>query len=118
MAAQTEPSTAGIEDVNTGEGEQVVTPWEAHAGAGDKGIDYEKLISEYPHICMHVHTALEYNYYFKAHVILHYFIIGQFGSQRISDELLAKIETVTKRKVHHFLRRGIFFSHRFARPQI
>lgn len=28
-----------------GEGEQVVTPWVAHAGAGQT-IDYEKLISE------------------------------------------------------------------------
>lgn len=28
------------------DGEQVVTPWVAHAGEGQTGIDYEKLISE------------------------------------------------------------------------
>ncbi len=27
-------------------GEQVVTPWVAHAGVGQTGIDYEKLISK------------------------------------------------------------------------
>ena len=38
---------------------------------------------------------------------------GQFGSVRIDDELLTRIETVTGKKPHHFLRRGIFFSHRY-----
>ena len=37
---------------------------------------------------------------------------GQFGSQRIDQDLLRRIEAVTKQKPHHFLRRGIFFSHR------
>ncbi|XP_064403014.1 tryptophan--tRNA ligase, cytoplasmic-like [Halichondria panicea] len=80
MAEEVSQST-GVEEVKTGDEEQVVTPWVAHAGTGDKGIDYEKLIR-------------------------------QFGSQRINDELLQKIEAVTKKKPHHFLRRGIFFSHR------
>ena len=39
---------------------------------------------------------------------------GQFGSQRIDKELLERIEAVTKQKPHHFLRRGIFFSHRLV----
>ena len=39
-------------------------------------------------------------------------LIRQFGSQRIGDDLLQRIEKVTHQKPHHFLRRGIFFSHR------
>ena len=39
-------------------------------------------------------------------------LIEQFGSQRITDELIERIERVTKKKPHRFLRRGIFFSHR------
>lgn len=39
---------AGVEEVKKDDSshEQVVTPWEAHAAEGDKGIDYDKLISE------------------------------------------------------------------------
>lgn len=36
---------SGVEDVGAAHGEQVVTPWEAHAGEGQTGIDYDKLIS-------------------------------------------------------------------------
>ena len=39
-------AAAGVEEVGKEEDEQVVTPWVAHAAAGDKGIDYEKLISK------------------------------------------------------------------------
>jgi tryptophanyl-tRNA synthetase len=39
-------------------------------------------------------------------------VAGQFGSLRIDDELLSKIESVSGKPPHHFLRRGIFFSHR------
>lgn len=39
-------------------------------------------------------------------------LIDHFGCQKISEELLEKFERITKRKPHHFLRRGIFFSHR------
>lgn len=39
-------------------------------------------------------------------------LIVRFGSQRITDELIAKFESVTGTKPHHFLTRGIFFSHR------
>ena len=38
----------------------------------------------------------------------------RFGSQPIEADLLQKIEAVTKQKPHHFLRRGIFFSHRYV----
>ena len=39
-------------------------------------------------------------------------LISRFGSQRISPELIARVERLTKRPAHHWLRRGIFFSHR------
>ncbi|XP_037072852.1 tryptophan--tRNA ligase, cytoplasmic-like [Pollicipes pollicipes] len=39
-------------------------------------------------------------------------LIKRFGSSKIDTELLDRIEKVTGRPVHHFLRRGIFFSHR------
>src|SRR4051812_45748242 len=39
-------------------------------------------------------------------------LIDQFGSQRISDDLLIRFEQVTGHKPHHWLKRGIFFSHR------
>eukprot|EP01133_Synstelium_polycarpum_P006677 gene6677-7761_t len=39
-------------------------------------------------------------------------LITQFGSTKIDQALIDRFERVTKRKAHHFLRRGIFFSHR------
>lgn len=39
-------------------------------------------------------------------------LIVKFGSERINDELLREFERVTSAKPHHFIRRGIFFSHR------
>ncbi|KAK6514954.1 tryptophan--tRNA ligase [Arthrobotrys conoides] len=39
-------------------------------------------------------------------------LIQQFGTRKISPELLAKFERVTGHKPHPFLRRGYFFSHR------
>ena len=39
-------------------------------------------------------------------------VIQRFGSQRIDEGLLLRFERVTGQKVHHFLRRGIYFSHR------
>lgn len=42
------------------------------------------------------------------------FATGQFGSMKIGDDILKRIEAVTKQKVHHFLRRGVFFSHRYV----
>lgn len=39
-------------------------------------------------------------------------LIEQFGSQRIEPALLERMERVTGKKLHRFLRRGIFFSHR------
>ncbi|KAM4690731.1 tryptophan--tRNA ligase, cytoplasmic [Rhinophrynus dorsalis] len=39
-------------------------------------------------------------------------LIVRFGSSKIDKELIDRIERVTGQKPHHFLRRGIFFSHR------
>lgn len=39
-------------------------------------------------------------------------LIQQFGSQRITPEILARFEALTGERPHVFLRRGIFFSHR------
>lgn len=39
-------------------------------------------------------------------------LIEQFGTRPIDDEILQRLEKLTGRKPHIFLRRGIFFSHR------
>ncbi|XP_069682956.1 tryptophan--tRNA ligase, cytoplasmic isoform X2 [Periplaneta americana] len=39
-------------------------------------------------------------------------LIKRFGSSKIDAELVEKFEKVTGHPVHHFIRRGIFFSHR------
>lgn len=39
-------------------------------------------------------------------------LIKKFGTEKISDELLMKFERVTGKKIHPWLKRGIFFSHR------
>lgn len=39
-------------------------------------------------------------------------LIVKFGSERITHKLLARMEALTGVKPHHFLSRGIFFSHR------
>jgi tryptophanyl-tRNA synthetase len=38
--------------------------------------------------------------------------IGQFGSLKITPDVLERIEKLSKKPPHHFLRRGTFFSHR------
>ena len=35
-----------------------------------------------------------------------------FGCERISEETIARVERLTGRRAHRFLRRGLFFSHR------
>ncbi|KAM5129730.1 LOW QUALITY PROTEIN: tryptophan--tRNA ligase, cytoplasmic [Mantella aurantiaca] len=39
-------------------------------------------------------------------------LIVRFGSSKVSGDLIDRIERVCGHKAHHFLRRGIFFSHR------
>lgn len=39
-------------------------------------------------------------------------LIVRFGSSKIDDILIKRFEAVTGKPAHHFLRRGVFFSHR------
>lgn len=39
-------------------------------------------------------------------------LIKRFGSSKIDQELIDRFEKVTGKPAHHFLRRGLFFSHR------
>lgn len=39
-------------------------------------------------------------------------LINRFGSSRISPELIARMEKLTGKQAHPWIRRGIFFSHR------
>ncbi|CDU20174.1 tryptophan-tRNA ligase [Plasmodium yoelii 17X] len=39
-------------------------------------------------------------------------LIKQFGCSKIKEEHIKRIEMLTKKKAHHFIRRNIFFSHR------
>lgn len=39
-------------------------------------------------------------------------LVDEFGTKRIDAELLARLERLTGKRPHRFLRRGIVFSHR------
>lgn len=39
-------------------------------------------------------------------------LISSFGSQRLGPDLIERMERLTGKRAHRFLRRGIFFSHR------
>ena len=39
-------------------------------------------------------------------------LIKRFGSSKIDDELIQRLERISGKPVHHLIRRGIFFSHR------
>uniref|UniRef100_A0A2S2RAQ2 Tryptophan--tRNA ligase, cytoplasmic n=1 Tax=Sipha flava TaxID=143950 RepID=A0A2S2RAQ2_9HEMI len=39
-------------------------------------------------------------------------LISRFGSSKIDKKLISRIQSVTKKPIHHFITRGIFFSHR------
>ncbi|CAM9949907.1 unnamed protein product, partial [Sphacelaria rigidula] len=39
-------------------------------------------------------------------------LVKSFGSSLITEDLIARVERVTGRRAHRFLRRGLFFSHR------
>lgn len=43
---------------------------------------------------------------------LYIFVSERFGSSRIDDTIIKRIEKITGKPAHHFIRRGIFFSHR------
>ncbi len=39
-------------------------------------------------------------------------LIVQFGSQHLREDLISRMERLTNRRAHRWLRRGIYFSHR------
>ena len=39
-------------------------------------------------------------------------LITKFGSTPLTQDVIERMERVTGRRAHHFIRRGIFFSHR------
>lgn len=39
-------------------------------------------------------------------------LVVRFGSERIDEALIARIEKATGKRAHHWIRRGLFFSHR------
>lgn len=82
--------------------EQQVDPWTVHAAEGEATINYDKLIGI-------IHAPVR-----KCVPKVNIFIYrtDQFGSKRIDQALVARIEAVTKNSAHHLLRRGVFFSHR------
>lgn len=67
---------------------QVVTPWDVQGGVSSDGKQ----------------QAIDYDK-----------LIDQFGTRRIDTKLLERFERLTGHKPHVFLRRGMFFSHRYAR---
>lgn len=43
-------------------------------------------------------------------------LIDKFGCQRLDQTLIDRVQRLTSRPAHVFLRRGVFFAHRFAPP--
>lgn len=39
-------------------------------------------------------------------------LIAQFGCQKLTDDMVKRVERLTTRPAHPFLKRGIFFAHR------
>lgn len=60
-----------------------------------------------------LHHAFTFTAVLRIKILSHIIAFAEkFGSSKIDDELLARFEKVTGKKAHHWLRRGIFFSHR------
>lgn len=41
-------------------------------------------------------------------------LIDTFGCQKLTDAMVARVERLTQRPAHPFLKRGIFFAHRWT----
>jgi len=67
--------------------EQLVTPWDVQGSVTEDGKQ----------------NAIDYNK-----------LVDQFGTRRIDPAMLERFERLTGHKPHIFLRRGMFFSHRFV----
>lgn len=66
---------------------QIITPWDVQGGVSEDGVQ----------------QAIDYDK-----------LIDQFGTRRIDSALLERFERLTGHRPHVFLRRGLFFSHRYA----
>jgi tryptophanyl-tRNA synthetase len=66
---------------------QVVTPWDVQGGVSSDGKQ----------------QAIDYDK-----------LVDQFGTRRIDQALLDRFEKLTGHKPHPYLRRGMFFSHRYV----
>lgn len=84
LATET-PAPLAAEVAAAASAEQNVTPWDVEGAVVDG-----------------VAQAIDYNK-----------LIEQFGTKPIDEEILQRLEKLTGRKPHIFLRRGIFFSHRY-----
>lgn len=72
----------------------------SNVGTGQGGDDDDDIVTPWE-VASKSQTGVDYDK-----------LIVKFGSERITDHLLARLESVTGVRPHHFLRRGIFFSHR------
>ena len=99
MTEEVEKKIDGLEVTNEDE-EDDVNPWDVRA-KDEKGIDYDKLISKLQKI-----SNCEWPSPFNSK------LSERFGSSKIDQALLDRIEKATGKPVHHLLRRGVFFSHR------
>ena len=43
-------------------------------------------------------------------------LIDRFGCQKLDEALISRLERITSRTPHVFLRRGVFFAHRYLHP--
>lgn len=73
---------------------------QAAVGSGQGGDDEEDVVTPWT-VSSSSKTGVDYDK-----------LIVKFGSEWITDELLKEFEQVSGHKPHHFLRRGIIFSHR------
>ncbi|ODQ48780.1 hypothetical protein PICMEDRAFT_29905 [Pichia membranifaciens NRRL Y-2026] len=80
----TEEITKKTEEIQLSETEQKITPWEVEGAVVDGRA-----------------VGIDYDK-----------LITQFGTKKISEELLNRFRAVTGHEPHHFMRKGLFFSER------
>ncbi|GAV26976.1 Tryptophan--tRNA ligase [Pichia membranifaciens] len=80
----TEEITKKTEEIQLAETEQKITPWEVEGAVVDGQA-----------------VGIDYDK-----------LITQFGTKKISEELLDRFRSITGHEPHHFMRKGLFFSER------
>lgn len=85
-----------------------VDPWNVST-TNAKGVDYDKLIGK---IKIYTTQVVQAHKSWLEQILC--LSLVRFGSSKVDQELLNRMEKVAGQKLHHFLRRGIFFSHRSA----